>query len=60
MTGNQQVFVSVLYWINRKRVTDVRVDYVGFTIEDKFVLGYGLDYMQKYRNIPYIAVLKDE
>jgi len=43
-----------------KRVTDVRVDYVGFTIEDKFVLGYGLDYMQKYRNIPYIAVLKDE
>ncbi|NLJ87277.1 MAG: hypoxanthine phosphoribosyltransferase [Epulopiscium sp.] len=43
-----------------KRLTDVKVDYVGFTIEDKFVLGYGLDYMQKYRNIPYIAVMKDE
>lgn len=43
-----------------KRLTDVKVDYVGFTIEDKFVLGHGLDYMQKYRNIPYIAVMKDE
>lgn len=42
-----------------KRVADVDVEYVGFTIPDKFVLGYGLDYMQKYRNIPYIAVMKD-
>ena len=42
-----------------KRITNVKVDYVGFTIPDKFVLGYGLDYMQKYRNIPYIAVMKD-
>jgi len=36
---------------------DVAVEYVGFTIEDKFVVGYGLDYAEKYRNLAYIAVL---
>ena len=36
------------------------VDYLGFSIEDEFVVGYGLDYNEKYRNLPYIAVLKDE
>ena len=38
---------------------DVAVDYVGFTIEDKFVVGYGLDYAEQYRNLPYIAVIGD-
>jgi hypoxanthine phosphoribosyltransferase len=33
------------------------VEFVGFTIEDKFVVGYGLDYAEKYRNLPYIGVL---
>lgn len=41
-----------------RRQVDVPVDYVGFTIEDKFVVGYGLDYAEKYRNLPYIAVLQ--
>lgn len=41
-----------------RREVDVKVDYVGFTIEDKFVLGYGLDYDQFYRNIPYVAVVE--
>jgi hypoxanthine phosphoribosyltransferase len=41
-----------------RRVVDVKVDYVGFTIEDKFVVGYGLDYAEKYRNLPYISVLQ--
>ena len=37
-----------------RRVKDVKVDYVGFNIPDEFVVGYGLDYAQKYRNLPYI------
>ncbi|SET41572.1 hypoxanthine phosphoribosyltransferase [[Clostridium] polysaccharolyticum] len=41
-----------------RRVTDVKVDYVGFEIPDKFVVGYGLDYVQKYRNLPYIGVVE--
>jgi hypoxanthine phosphoribosyltransferase len=42
-----------------RRVTDVKVDYVGFNIPDEFVVGYGLDYMQKYRNLPYIGVVEE-
>lgn len=41
-----------------RRVRDVRVDYVGFNIPDEFVVGYGLDYDQKYRNLPYIGVVE--
>ncbi len=40
-----------------RRQVDLAVDYVGFTIEDKFVVGYGLDYAEQYRNLPHIAVL---
>ncbi|WP_332493115.1 hypoxanthine phosphoribosyltransferase [Niameybacter sp.] len=43
-----------------QRVVDVEVDYVGFTIPDSFVIGYGLDYHQLYRNLPYIAINKGE
>ncbi|HET7617304.1 MAG TPA: hypoxanthine phosphoribosyltransferase [Vicinamibacterales bacterium] len=42
-----------------RRLVDVPVDYVGFTIEDHFVVGYGLDYAEKFRNLPYIAVLEE-
>lgn len=41
-----------------RRKIDVKVDYIGFTIEDKFVVGYGLDYAEQYRNLPYIGVLE--
>ena len=41
-----------------RRVVDVDVEYTGFTIPDEFVVGYGLDYDQKYRNLPYIGVLE--
>ncbi|MEW6544163.1 MAG: hypoxanthine phosphoribosyltransferase [Nitrospirota bacterium] len=40
-----------------RRQVDVKVDYVGFQIPNKYVVGYGLDYQQKYRNLPYLAVL---
>ena len=41
-----------------RRVVDVKVDYTGFEIPDEFVVGYGLDYGQKYRNLPYIGVVE--
>ena len=41
-----------------RRKVEVQVDYIGFTIEDHFVVGYGLDYAEKYRNLPYIAILE--
>jgi hypoxanthine phosphoribosyltransferase len=40
-----------------RRKVEVKVEYIGFTIEDKFVVGYGLDFAEQYRNLPYIAVL---
>ena len=43
-----------------RRVKPVKVHYSGFTIPDAFVVGYGLDYAEKYRNLPYIGVLKPE
>ena len=43
-----------------RRKVNVIVDYVGFTIEDRFVVGYGLDYAEKYRNLSHIAVLDGE
>jgi len=42
-----------------RRKVDVKVDYIGFTIEDHFVVGYGLDYAERYRNLPHIAVLQE-
>ena len=41
-----------------RRIQEVQIDYTGFEIPDKFVVGYGLDYAQKYRNLPYICTLK--
>ncbi len=43
-----------------RRIIDVTIDYVGFKIPNKYVVGYGLDYQQKYRNLPYLAVLDME
>ena len=41
------------------RKVDIDVDYIGFTVDDRFIIGYGLDYDQKYRNLPYISFLED-
>ena len=43
-----------------RRRADVQAKYVGFTVPDAFVVGYGLDYAEKYRNLPYVGVLKPE
>lgn len=43
-----------------RRKVDVPIDYEGFSIPDLFVVGYGLDYAQRYRNLPYIGILRDE
>ena len=43
-----------------RRKTDIQADYSGFTVPDEFVVGYGLDFAESYRNLPYIGVLKPE
>lgn len=48
---------ALLHKPSRTRV-QVPIDYLGFTIEDKFVIGYGLDFAEKYRNLPFIGVLQ--
>jgi hypoxanthine phosphoribosyltransferase len=48
---------ALLHKPSRARVA-IHVDYVGFTIEDQFVVGYGLDFAEKYRNLPYIGVVE--
>jgi len=52
--------VCVLLDKRERREVDVPLDYVGFVIPDKFVVGYGLDYDEKYRNLPFVGVLKPE
>jgi len=54
----QSLRVCTLLDKGRERVKIVHLDYTGFNIPDKFVVGYGLDYAQRYRNLPYIGVLK--
>ena len=45
---------------NERRTAELDIKYTGFVVPDEFVVGYGLDYAEKYRNLPYIAVLKEE
>jgi hypoxanthine phosphoribosyltransferase len=48
----------VLLAKDKVRAAEVEADYVGFEIGDDFVVGYGLDYQGKYRNLPYVGILK--
>jgi hypoxanthine phosphoribosyltransferase len=52
--------VCVLLSKRKQRTHAVNADYVGFEIDDEFVVGYGLDFMERYRNLPYIGVLRKE
>lgn len=56
----ESVRVAALLDKPERRVKEVAVDYVGFPIPNEFVVGYGLDYAERYRNLPYVAVLNPE
>jgi hypoxanthine phosphoribosyltransferase len=56
----RSIRVCVLLNKKKTRARAVDADYVGFEIEDEFVVGYGLDFMERYRNLPYIGVLRKE
>ncbi len=60
--ARQPASLQVCTLLNKpsRRVVDVALDYVGFDIPDEFVFGYGLDFDEKHRNLPYVAVLKGE
>ncbi|MGA0853675.1 MAG: hypoxanthine phosphoribosyltransferase [Luteolibacter sp.] len=58
--GAAAVKTAVLLAKDKDRAEEVQADYVGFEIGDDFVVGYGLDYQGKYRNLPYVGVLKNE
>lgn len=59
-SGAKSVKTCVLLDKRRQRETDFCPDYTGFCIEDRFVVGYGLDFNEFYRNLPYIALLRPE
>ena len=52
--------ICVLFDKPRKRLFDLGVAYTGFTLPDRFVVGYGLDYDERYRNLPFVGVLQEE
>jgi hypoxanthine phosphoribosyltransferase len=58
--GPASIKVCGLLLKERPRELPVTIDYVGFTIPDKFVVGYGLDFAERYRNLPYIGVLRPD
>ncbi len=58
--GAKSVTICTLLDKPSRRAKAITADYIGFTVPDEFVVGYGLDYAQKYRNLPYIGVLKPE
>ena len=58
--GAKSVKICVLFDKPSRREKPITADYTGFTIDDLFIVGYGLDYDEKYRNLPYVGVLKPE
>lgn len=58
--GAKSVKLCALFDKLERREFDVRADWIGFDVPDKFIVGYGLDYAQKYRNLPYIGEIVNE
>jgi hypoxanthine phosphoribosyltransferase len=58
--GPRQIKICVLLDKPSRRVEQITADYVGFTIPNHFVVGYGLDYAERYRNLPFVGVLRPE
>lgn len=58
--GVESLKICVLLDKKERREVDVPVDYIGFEVPNKFLVGYGLDYNNKYRNLPHIAIFKKE
>ena len=56
--GPKSVSICTLLDKPARRTVDVKGDYIGFVVEDLFIVGYGLDFNQKYRNLPYISYLE--
>ena len=57
--GAKAVKICTLLDKPEGRTVDIDADYIGFTVDDRFIVGYGLDYAQKYRNLPYITYLAE-
>lgn len=58
--GPRSIRIATLLDKPSRRKVDLQADYIGFSVPDEFVIGYGLDYDEKYRNLPYIVILKPE
>jgi hypoxanthine phosphoribosyltransferase len=56
----KSISVVTLFDKPARRKVEIQADYVGFLLPDEFIVGYGLDYAEKYRNLPYVAILKPE
>ncbi len=60
LSARNPASIKICAFLDKKarRAADIEADYVGFPCKDEFVVGYGLDYAEKYRNLPYIGILK--
>ena len=62
LNGRKPASIEIVCLLNKeeRRQSNIDVKYIGFDVPDYFLVGYGLDYAEKYRNLPYIAILKEE
>ena len=58
--GPRSIRIATLLDKPSRRKVDLQADYIGFSVPDEFVIGYGLDYDEKYRNLPFVGILKPE